>query len=40
MELDGREREFLGDVRVLDAGRLIHGLPLDRCEVAKYVSKS
>ena len=32
MELDGRERELLGDVRVLDAGRLIHGLPLDRCK--------
>ena len=34
MELDGRERELFGDVRILDAGRLVHGLSLE-----KYVSK-
>ena len=29
MELDRRERELFCNVRVLDAGRLIHGLSLD-----------
>ena len=37
MEFDWRERELFGDVRILDAGRLVHCLPLDRREVAKYV---
>ena len=28
MELDRRQGELLGDVRVLDAGRFVHRLPL------------
>ena len=29
MEFDWRERELFGDVRILDAGRLVHGLSLE-----------